>query len=85
MFGKMAFVGMALVAVGCLVGGCAGPMGKGEGDSCGGNDECSADLTCQPITGRSSDFCCPSPADSSSKSNCQAQAVTTQTPQGDGG
>ena len=35
MFCKMAFVGMAVVAGTCLIAGCAGPMGKGEGDSCG--------------------------------------------------
>jgi hypothetical protein len=52
-------------------------MGKGEGDSCTGQDECSADLTCQPIGGHSGDFCCPAPADASNKPNCQAQ--------GDGG
>ncbi|HEY5239818.1 MAG TPA: hypothetical protein VIJ22_00065 [Polyangiaceae bacterium] len=83
MFGKMAFVGVAVFAVSCVVAGCAGPMGKGEGDSCSGNEDCSADLTCQPITGRSGDFCCPAPADASDKSNCQAQPVTP--PQGDGG
>jgi hypothetical protein len=77
MFRKMAFVGMAVVAVACIVAGCAGPMGKGEGDSCSGQDDCSTDLTCQPIGGRSGDYCCPAPADASSKPNCQAQ--------GDGG
>jgi hypothetical protein len=73
MFRKMAFVGMAMVAGACLVAGCAGPGGKGEGDSCGSQDDCSADLTCQPIIGRSGDFCCPAPADASDKPNCQAQ------------
>ncbi|HEY3815656.1 MAG TPA: hypothetical protein VGL81_00715 [Polyangiaceae bacterium] len=73
MFRKMAFVGIAVVTVAGLVAGCAGPMGKGEGDSCSGNDECSSDLTCQPVGGRSGDFCCPTPADASSKSNCQVE------------
>jgi predicted small secreted protein len=73
MFRKMAFVGMAVVAVACVVAGCAGPGGKGEGDSCGSQDDCSADLTCQPIDGRTGDYCCPAPADSSDKPNCQVQ------------
>jgi hypothetical protein len=80
MFRKMAFVGVTVVAMAGLVMGCAGPGGKGEGDSCGSQDDCSADLTCQPIQGRSGDFCCPAPPDASDKSNCQAQA-----PQPDGG
>ncbi|MGD0525743.1 MAG: hypothetical protein ABSE49_11395 [Polyangiaceae bacterium] len=73
MFRKFVFVGMTLVAGACIVAGCAGPVGgKGEGDSCSGADDCSDDLQCQPIEGRSGDYCCPAPADASSKPNCQA-------------
>jgi len=71
MFRKMACVVVASVACGLLA--CAGPNGKGEGESCSSQEDCGSDLTCQPITGRQGDFCCPAPADSSTKSNCQAQ------------
>ena len=70
MFRKMTFVVVALAG---LTAACAGPSGKGEGDSCSGADDCSADLTCQPILGRNGDFCCPAPADASDKANCQAE------------
>ena len=39
----------AVAALGGVVTACAGPTGKGEGDSCSTNDDCSSDLTCQPI------------------------------------
>jgi hypothetical protein len=69
MFRKTVFVGMT---IGLLVA-CAGPLGgKGEGDQCTGEDQCSDDLQCQPIQGRSGDYCCPAPADASDKANCQA-------------
>lgn len=71
MFRKIAFVVMGLVAMVSTVGACAGPMGKGEGDSCSTQDDCSSDLTCQPVPGHG-DVCCPAPADSSTKANCQA-------------
>jgi hypothetical protein len=50
---------------------CAGPIGKGEGDSCSTADDCSSDLTCQYVQGRTGDFCCPTPAISSKEANCQ--------------
>ena len=50
---------------------CAGPFGKGEGDSCSKADDCSSDLTCQPIWGRQGDYCCPTPADAGKAANCQ--------------
>jgi hypothetical protein len=64
-----AFAWVACVAATCVVAGCEG---KAEGDSCGSQNDCRPDLTCQPITGRTGDYCCPSPADMSSKGNCQA-------------
>jgi hypothetical protein len=69
MFRKIAFGVMAAVATACSLAGCAG---KGEGDGCSGADDCSADLTCQPVPGRTGDYCCPTPADNSSKSTCHA-------------
>jgi hypothetical protein len=57
--------------VAALTGGCAGPIGKGEGDSCASEDDCSSNLTCQPISGRKGDFCCPTPANASKEGNCQ--------------
>jgi|HubBroStandDraft_5_1064220.scaffolds.fasta_scaffold213568_3 hypothetical protein len=71
MFGKMVFVVLAGVACGLIA--CAGPDGKGEGDSCGSNDDCSSGLICQPITGHG-EVCCPAPPDSSTKSSCQAES-----------
>jgi len=72
MLRKIVFVGMALFATASGLGACAGPMGKGEGDSCSSQDDCSTDLTCQPIQGHG-DVCCPAPPDNSSKSSCHAQ------------
>ena len=68
----------ALLAWACGIGmavallACAGPVGKGEGDSCSTADDCSSNLTCQPINGRNGDFCCPTPASTSKEGNCQA-------------
>jgi hypothetical protein len=75
MFRKSALSVTAAVAGVWILGACGG--GQGEGDSCSGN-ECSADLTCQPISGRSVDYCCPTPADQSDKSTCHPA-------EGDGG
>jgi hypothetical protein len=67
----------ALLAWACGIGAvvallaCAGPVGKGEGDSCSTNDDCSSNLTCQPVTGHGV-VCCPTPASSSKEGNCQA-------------
>jgi hypothetical protein len=65
---KMLFVVLAVTACGLVA--CAGPNGKGEGDSCNSEDDCSSDLTCQPIAGHG-DVCCPTPPYSSKKANCQ--------------
>jgi hypothetical protein len=73
MFRKTAFVLIACGLAAVLSAACAGPTGKGEGDSCTSNDDCSSNLTCQPVDGRQGDFCCPTPADASSQSNCQAK------------
>jgi hypothetical protein len=70
MFRKMVCVVLAAVTCGLIA--CVGPNGKGEGESCSSPDDCGSDLTCQPVTGRSGDFCCPTPADTSTKSNCQS-------------
>jgi hypothetical protein len=51
---------------------CAGPVGKGEGDSCSTADDCSSNLQCQPVTGRGGDYCCPAPPSTSKEANCQA-------------
>jgi len=68
-------VAAMLVAAGVLAG-CAGETGKGEGDSCSGND-CGGQLQCQSVNGRGGDFCCPAPLRTedgqftSKESNCQ--------------
>ncbi len=75
MFRKTAFVLIACVGlVAALSSACAGPIGKGEGDSCTTADDCSSNLTCQPITGRQGDYCCPTPPGTSKETNCQAVA-----------
>lgn len=61
-----------IVSVACGLIGCAGPIGgKSQGESCSTEDECGTDLTCQPIAGHG-DVCCPTPADTSTSSGCQA-------------
>jgi hypothetical protein len=71
---------ISFTVVGVLVAlcaACAGPMGKGEGDGCSGNDECGSNLTCQPVGGHGGDYCCPAPlqlpdgTNASKESNCQ--------------
>ena len=70
------------VAVGfCLVAGCVGETGKGQGESCSSDGDCGGIGTvCQPVGGRSGDFCCPSPLKlpdgtfASKESNCQPVA-----------
>ncbi len=76
MFRKTAFVFIACGLVSAaLSAACAGPMGKGEGDSCTSADDCSSNLTCQPVTGRQGDFCCPTPPSTSKEANCQATST----------
>jgi hypothetical protein len=69
MLRKTLLVMVATVALGSAVAACVGAVGKGEGDSCSGEDQCSQNLTCQPI-GDTGDFCCPTPANTSSKASC---------------
>jgi hypothetical protein len=73
MLRKTVLFGMACVMAGLVA--CAGPMGKGQGESCSKQEDCSADLTCQPVNG--ADYCCPTPASASTSGTCKAQ--------GDGG
>jgi hypothetical protein len=75
MFRKTVFVVLACGFAAAIAVGCAGPMGKGEGDSCSSADDCSSNLTCQPIIGRSGDFCCPTPPNTSKEGNCQPSAA----------
>ena len=49
-----------MVAVG-IFAGCAGDTGKGEGEACSGPNDCGGEFQCQPVAGRSSDYCCPAP------------------------
>ena len=73
---KMASVVVAGLLV-ALVGCVGNEFGTGEGNSCSNADECKSELLCQPVTGRTGDFCCPSPLMrpdgqfTSSQSNCQ--------------
>jgi hypothetical protein len=66
-------VSLGLAAV-FAAAGCAGPVGKGEGESCS-KDDCSSDLTCQPVLNAQNvskgDFCCPTPPNSSNYANCK--------------
>jgi hypothetical protein len=71
MLAKTAFVVVASGVAVVMAVACAGPIGKGEGDSCSSADDCSSNLTCQPIYGRQGDFCCPTPPDAGSAANCQ--------------
>jgi hypothetical protein len=51
----------------------AGCGGVSQGDECGGSqDDCGSNLVCQPIKGRSKNYCCPTPPEQSSNSNCHA-------------
>jgi len=77
MFHKMTVGMVALGLVGALAAGCAGNVGKGEGEGCGSDQDCNNQLFCTPVTGRSGDFCCPAPLVypsgqfASSQTNCQ--------------
>ena len=72
MVGSIGKVICGLAFVGSLVVACgpADSLNKNEGSGCSKNDDCGGELTCQPIQGRTGDFCCPAPADSSGKINC---------------
>ncbi len=70
---KKAFVSVSLaisLAVATLAA-CSG--GVSQGEECGGpQDDCSSNLSCQPIAGRGKSYCCPSPPESSNYQNCHA-------------
>ena len=55
----VAFATFAIVA-------CSG----GQGDTCTTDSDCKSNLSCQTIEGRSSLYCCPTPATSSDYANC---------------
>jgi hypothetical protein len=69
---------LAILAAGlCGLGvACKG----GQGDSCSSNSDCNTSLICQPVPGRSSDYCCPAPATESSDENCHPVTTPTPTP-----
>jgi hypothetical protein len=71
MVAKTAFVVLAAGVAVMMAVACAGPLGKGDGDSCSTADDCSSNLTCQAITGRQGEYCCPTPPTASKESNCQ--------------
>jgi hypothetical protein len=66
----------AMLVAASVLAGCAGETGKGEGDSCSGND-CGGQLQCESVPGRGGDFCCPAPLKTedghftSTQTNCQ--------------
>jgi hypothetical protein len=44
---------------------CGGNGSKGAGDTCSGAEDCTANLTCQPIMNRTgSNYCCATPPES---------------------
>ncbi len=73
----MIATGLVCAFVSVLVAGCAGQVGKGEGEGCGADSDCNNQLFCQPVSGRGGPFCCPAPLVlptgqfTSSNSNCQ--------------
>jgi hypothetical protein len=69
MFGKI-ICGVALVGSIVVACGPADSLNKNEGGACSKVDDCGGDLSCQPIQGRTGDFCCPAPPESSSHTNC---------------
>ena len=69
-----------------LMAACSG----GQGDTCSTDSDCGANLMCQPIKGRTKNYCCPTPAESSDYSNCHADtsaeaAQQSTSTKGDGG
>ncbi len=75
---RVLMVGVTVAGLAALVAGCAGnQFGKSEGSSCSTADECSTDLICTPVAGKTDDYCCPTPlvlptgAYASGQSNCQ--------------
>lgn len=48
--------------------------GGEQGDECSDKEDCKGGLICQPIKGRAKNYCCPTPAESSTEDNCHAVA-----------
>jgi hypothetical protein len=46
--------------------------GNHEGSTCTKTDDCGGGFICQSIAGRSSNYCCPAPPESSDNQNCHA-------------
>ncbi len=59
MLSKMALVSVAFGIVAAASLGCAGPIGKGEGDTCSSADDCASNLTCYTPEGKTQLYCCP--------------------------
>jgi hypothetical protein len=76
-FGK--FICSVGVASSLLVAcGPAASLNNNEGGSCSAaNNNCGGDLDCQPIQGRTGEYCCPTPPQSSSAKNCQPVGNTS--------
>jgi hypothetical protein len=55
-----------------LIGAC-GPL---QGQACQKDSDCGSNLSCQPIVGRASNFCCPTPPESSGYENCHPTDTT---------
>jgi hypothetical protein len=67
-FGVSAFVVLAAFATAC--------GGKSAGDSCTKDGECGSNLTCQPVQGRSENYCCATPASATKDApNCSPVAI----------
>ncbi len=67
---KKVFV-VAVSLVVAALAACSG--GVSQGEECGGSqDDCSSNLSCQPIAGRGHSYCCPTPAEVSHYQNCHA-------------
>jgi hypothetical protein len=78
MFRKVSSLVVAVGLIGGMVAGCTGETGKGQGESCSSDSDCGGIGTqCQPVAGRTGDFCCPTPlvlpdgTFSSKETNCQ--------------
>jgi hypothetical protein len=70
---KHAFaLGFAMVTIAA----CSGS----QGDTCTTDSDCHSNLVCQPIQGRASLYCCPTPAESSDYASCHADTSTAPTP-----
>ncbi|MGO8992277.1 MAG: hypothetical protein ACLQVI_03040 [Polyangiaceae bacterium] len=69
MFGKV-ICGLTVMGWLLIACGPAASLNSNEGGSCTSNNDCGGDVQCQPIQGRTGDYCCPDPPQSSSHENC---------------